>query len=64
MYDLKAAQEASLFPPHFIIGVIKEIECNANLDINIVITLCDGNEVKASAKFYYFILYHQVRITV
>ena len=54
VYGLKAAEEASLFQPRFIIGVIKKIECNTDLDVNIVITLCDGYEVKASVEFKLF----------
>ena len=42
--DLKASEEASLFPPRFVINVTKNIEYNRDLDINILITLCDSNE--------------------
>ena len=52
--ELRASEEASLFPPRFIINVTKKIECNTNLDTNIDITLCDDIQVKASVTFNLF----------
>ena len=52
--ELRASEEASLFPPHFIINVTKKIECHTNLDTNIDITLCDDIQVKASVMFNLF----------
>ena len=54
MKDLRANEEASLFPPRFTITATKKIECNTNLDTNIDTTLCDDTEVKASATFNLF----------
>ena len=55
--ELRASEEASLFPPRFIINVRKKIECTTNLKTGIDVTLCDDNEVKASVMF---ILFHTV----
>ena len=52
--QLRVSEEAGLFPPRFIINVTKKIECNTDLNTNIVITLHDDIEVKESAVFSLF----------
>ena len=42
--ELRASEEASLFPPCFIINLTKKIEYNRDLGIHILITLRDSNE--------------------
>ena len=44
MKELKANEDISLFPPHFIVNVTKKPDCNTNLDTNITVTLHKGEE--------------------
>ena len=56
MEDLEANEEASLFPPRFILNVRKKVNCNSDLDTNIMVTL-DKTEEKSPEPipFYLFV---------
>ena len=52
--DLQAMEEASLFPPRFVINVSKKSDCNTELNTGVAITLRDGNEDKKSLIYRLF----------
>ena len=64
LVDLKESEEASLFPPRFVISVEKNSKWNMNLDTNIVITLNDDNEDIESVVFQLYALTSGITVKV
>ena len=54
MKELEANEEESLFPPRFVIDVIKESECKVNLNTDIIISCSITKETKL-AKFNLYV---------
>ena len=46
MEDLKANEECQLFPPRFILNVVKDPECTTTLNTDIIVTLYNIEERK------------------
>ena len=42
--ELEASEEDSLFPPRFIVNVVKNYDCTTNLNTNITISLCNNKD--------------------
>ena len=54
--DLEASEDASLFPPRFIVNVTKKANCNTDLSTNIMVTLYNAKEKPLeSISFYLFV---------
>ena len=56
--DLLAHEESSLFPPRFIVNVIKKPKCTTNLNTNIIVTLhnkAKGKTSKDTTSFKLFV---------
>ena len=53
--DLKASEKSSLFPPRFVVNVIRKSDCTNELSTEIQISLCDGRKSYETVQFKLYV---------